>query len=187
MISAHFEALARAANAATHFAPTVQEWARELKRRYDGDGRLLVCGNGGSAAEAQHLSGELVGRFRFDRHPLSAIALHSDGAALTAISNDYGEESVFARQVRAHGRPGDIVLMLSTSGESRNVLAAAKAAQELEFRTWALTGPGPNPLASCCDSSIAVRAESVATVQEIHLAVIHALCLALDHELGVRV
>ncbi|MGC5245967.1 D-sedoheptulose-7-phosphate isomerase [Gordonia sp. DT219] len=187
MIEQHFAALSRAAQAATSAAPVIRSWATRLADMYAHDGRLLVCGNGGSAAEAQHLTGELVGRFRYDRHPLSAIALHSDGTALTAICNDYGEESGFARQVRAHGRPGDVVFLLSTSGESRNILAAAKAAQEMGLRTWSITGPAPNSLAGSSDENIAVEADTVATVQEIHLMLIHALCLALDGELGVRV
>jgi D-sedoheptulose 7-phosphate isomerase len=148
-------------------------------------GRVLTCGNGGSASEAQHLTGELVGRFRNDRQPLSAIALCADSAATTAIMNDYGVEDVFARQLRAHGRPGDVLLAFSTSGTSANVVAAAKAALEIGVTVWALTGPAPNPLAALSDCAIPVDAPTVATVQEIHLAVVHALCIALDDALGV--
>jgi D-sedoheptulose 7-phosphate isomerase len=146
---------------------------------------LLVCGNGGSAAEAQHLTGELVGRYLHDRRPLSAIALHADTSALTAIGNDYGGHETFARQVFAHGRPGDVLIALSTSGISRNVVSAAKAAHEVGMTAWALTGPAPNTLAAVCDDAIAVEAPSMATVQEVHLAVIHALCAAVDDALGV--
>ncbi len=128
---------------------------------FDAGGRLLACGNGGSAAEAQHLTGELVGRFRHERRPLSAIALHADTSATTAIVNDYGDHEVFARQVAAHGRPGDVLVCLSTSGSSQNVVAAAKAAHELGVTTWALTGPAPNPLAALCDEAVTVEAPTV--------------------------
>ena len=126
-----------------------------------------------------------MGRFRHDRRPLSAIALHADTSAATAILNDYGTEEFYARQVRAHGRSGDVLMAFSTSGTSANVVAAAKAAHEIGVEVWALTGPAPNPLAALSDSALAVSAPTVATVQEIHLSIVHALCLALDEELGV--
>jgi D-sedoheptulose 7-phosphate isomerase len=162
-----------------------ESWGRHLAGVLDGGGRLLACGNGGSAAEAQHLTGELVGRFLHERRPLSAIALHADTSALTAIGNDYGGHESFARQVFAHGRPGDVLIALSTSGASRNVVTAAKAAHEVGMTAWAMTGPAPNTLAAVCDDAIAVEAPSVATVQEIHLVLVHALCIAIDHALGV--
>jgi D-sedoheptulose 7-phosphate isomerase len=112
--------------------------------------------------------------------PLSAISLHADTSALTAIANDYGSDEIFARGVRAHGRPGDVLVSLSTSGSSPNVLAAVKAAHERGLSSWALTGPAPNPLAAICDDAICVEAGSTATVQEIHLLLVHALCIALD-------
>ena len=165
----------------------IESWGHHLARVFDAGGRLLACGNGGSAAEAQHLTGELVGRFRRERRPLSAIALHADTSALTAISNDYGEQECFARQVFAHGRPGDVIIALSTSGTSRNVVAAAKAAHELGMIAWAITGSAPNTLAAMCDDAIAVDAPTVATVQEVHLAIVHALCIAIDDALGIAV
>lgn len=186
-VLAHFEALTAAAAVATRHAATVSAWGAELARRYQAGGHLLACGNGGSAAEAQHLTGELVGRFRHDRRPLPAVALCADSAATTAIGNDYGLDEVFARQVQAFGRPGDVLVAFSTSGTSPNVLAAAKAGLEAGVLVWALTGPGPNPLASVADEALAVEAPSTATVQEVHLAVVHALCLALDAALGVPV
>ena len=164
-------------------AARLPEWGAQLARVLAGGGRLLACGNGGSAAEAQHLTAELVGRFKDEREPLSAIALHADTSAATAIVNDYGVEELFARGVRAHGRPGDVLVALSTSGTSRNVLAAVKAAQEIGVTTWALTGPAPNPLVAMSDDAIAVEAECTATVQEVHLVLIHALCTALDEVL----
>jgi D-sedoheptulose 7-phosphate isomerase len=160
-------------------------WGGHLAEVFDRGGRLLACGNGGSAAEAQHLTGELVGRFLHERRPLSAIALHADTSALTAITNDYGGHESFARQVFAHGRPGDVLIALSTSGASRNVVSAAKAAHEVGMTAWALTGPAPNTLAAVCDDAIAVEAAGVSTVQEIHLAIVHALCMAIDDALGV--
>ncbi len=163
----------------------IDGWGRHLAGVLDAGGRLLACGNGGSAAEAQHLTGELIGRYLHDRRPLSAIALHADTSALTAIGNDYGGHETFARQVFAHGRPGDVLIALSTSGTSRNVVSAAKAAHEIGMTAWALTGPAPNTLAAVCDDAIAVEAPSLATVQEIHLAVVHALCAAVDDALGV--
>ncbi|MGV0741560.1 D-sedoheptulose-7-phosphate isomerase [Mycolicibacterium sp. XJ870] len=176
-------ALAEAAHRIDREAPRLARWGRHLADLLTSDGRLLACGNGGSAAEAQHLTAELVGRFRDERIPLSAIALHADTSALTAICNDYGADEIFARGVRAHGRPGDVLVALSTSGTSPNVLAAVKAAHELGLTTWALTGPAPNPLAAMSDDAICVEAPSTATVQEIHLLLVHSLCIALDDSL----
>jgi D-sedoheptulose 7-phosphate isomerase len=184
-VEEHLAALAEAAQVARHAAPSISAWAEQLAGVFTRKGRLLACGNGGSASEAQHLTGELVGRFRCERQPLSAIALGADTSATTAILNDYGVEDVFARQVRAHGRPGDVLVAFSTSGTSTNVVAAAKAALEIGVTVWALTGPAPNPLAALSDSAIPVDAPTVATVQEIHLAVVHALCIALDDALGM--
>jgi D-sedoheptulose 7-phosphate isomerase len=179
-ITEHFAALRVAVDRVAPAGPKLVAWGAQLANVLAGGGRLLACGNGGSAAEAQHLTAELVGRFREERVPLSAIALHADTSALTALANDYGEEEMFARGVRAHGRPGDVLVALSTSGTSRNVLAAVKAAAENAITTWAFTGPAPNPLAAMCDDAIAVEAPTGATVQEIHLMLVHALCMAVD-------
>jgi D-sedoheptulose 7-phosphate isomerase len=181
-----FAALTAALREVEPSAPKLCTWGEYLAEILPAGHRVLACGNGGSAAEAQHLTGELVGRFRADRQPFSAIALHADTSAGTAIANDYGPCELFARQVRAHGRPKDVLVLLSTSGCSPNVVAAAKAAHEVGVITWALTGPAPNPLAALCDDAITVAASSVATVQEVHLALVHALCAALDDALGVR-
>lgn len=160
--------------------PLLERWGRHLAAALPGGARLLTCGNGGSAAEAQHLTGELVGRFEGERMPLSAIALHAETSSATAIANDYGIDEMFARQVRAHARAGDILLCLSTSGRSPNVLTAAKAANELGVTTWSMTGREPNPLASLVDEAIAVDAPRVSTVQEVHLVLVHALCAEID-------
>jgi phosphoheptose isomerase len=167
-------------------APRLELWGRRLADVLRRGGRLLTAGNGGSAAEAQHLAAELVGRYRDDRAPFSAIALCAESAAVTAIGNDYGSEEVFARQVRAHGRPGDVVVLLSTSGRSPNVLAAADAAAECGLVTWALTGAPGNPLAQRADDCLAVDSPHTATVQEIHLIAIHLVCAAVDESIGVR-
>ncbi|MCV7236619.1 D-sedoheptulose-7-phosphate isomerase [Mycolicibacterium celeriflavum] len=180
MIETHFSALSQAVDHIGPEAPRLAAWGRRLADVLTTGGRLLACGNGGSAAEAQHLTAELVGRFRDERMPMSAISLHADTSALTAIANDYGIDEMFARGVRAHGRPGDVLISLSTSGTSPNVLAAVKAAHETGLTTWALTGPQPNPLAAMCDDAVCVEATSTATVQEIHLLLVHSLCIALD-------
>ncbi|WP_263247651.1 D-sedoheptulose-7-phosphate isomerase [Saccharopolyspora rosea] len=180
MIEEHFAALEAAARRAEAHAPVIRCWAHRLAVVLEAGGRLLACGNGGSAAEAQHLTGELTGRFLVDRRPYAAIPLHADTSAFTAILNDYGEQEVFARGVRAHGRPGDVLVALSTSGRSQNVIAAVKTAREIGARTWALTGPAPNELAAVSDDAVPVDAPDVATIQEVHLAVVHALCAEFD-------
>ena len=162
----------------------IDGWGRRLADVLLGGGRLLAAGNGGSAAQAQHLTAELVGRYVDERRPLSAISLHSEASALTAIYNDYGSDECFARQVRAHGRPGDVLVALSTSGESANVVAAAAAATELGMDTWALTGPAPNSLAAECADAVCVHAEATSTVQEAHLVAVHLLCAAVDRQVA---
>ena len=159
-------------------------WGRTLAGVLVGGGRLLVAGNGGSAAQAQHLTAELVGRYRDDRPALSALALHAETSALTAIANDYGYDSSFARQVRAHGRPGDVFLGISTSGRSPNVIAAVAAARDGGLTTWALTGPGPNEVAAAAEASLCVLAPTPATVQEVHQVAVHLISAAVDVEVG---
>lgn len=176
-------------NALTRFqesSATVERWGRELAHRLAGGARLLAAGNGGSAAQAQHLTAELVGRYRADRPPFSALALHADTSSTTAIANDYGVQEVFARQVRAHGRPGDLLMLLSTSGASANLLAAASAASSVGMAVWALTGPPPNPLAAAADEVLPVAAPLAATVQELHLVAVHMLCESFDTALDGR-
>ena len=184
--TAHVEALASALGPLRAQLADVDRLGAAAAQVLLRGGRLLAAGNGGSAAQAQHLTAELVGRFRDERQPLSAIALHADTSSLTAIGNDYGPAEVYARQVRAHGREGDVFVGLSTSGRSPNVLAAAEAAKRAGLRTWALTGPRPNPLAARCTDVIAVDAASTATVQEVHLVVIHVLCAAIDEAIAGR-
>ncbi|MEV5596565.1 SIS domain-containing protein [Streptomyces sp. NPDC052496] len=156
------------------------EWGTHLGTVLPVGGRLLAAGNGGSAAQAQHLTAELVGRYQQDRPAYSAISLHAETSSVTAIGNDYGFDQVFARQVAAHGRPGDVLLLLSTSGRSDNLLAAAETARDAELRVWALTGPRPNPLADAADEVVHVDSPSSATVQEAHLIAVHILCEHFD-------
>jgi phosphoheptose isomerase len=162
----------------------LDDWGRRLAAVLVGGGRLLAAGNGGSAAHAQHLTAELVGRYRDDRPALSAIALHADTSSLTAVANDYGWDHGFARQVQAHGRPGDVFVGLSTSGRSGNVLAAMQAARAGGLTVWALTGNGPNPMGELADEALAVSAPATATVQEVHQVAVHLLCAAVDLQVG---
>jgi len=164
----------------------LSSWGERLAARLLDGGRLLAVGNGGSAAQAQHLTAELVGRYETEREPLSAICLHGDTSSLTAITNDYGAEEAFARQVRAHARAGDVLLCLSTSGSSPNVVAAARAARSCGAETWAFTGPAPNPLADMADDAVTLDCPSSATVQELHQVAIHLLCAAVDREVALR-
>jgi D-sedoheptulose 7-phosphate isomerase len=161
-------------------AGRLARWGGQLAWTLGQGGRLLVAGNGGSAAEAQHLAAELVGRLRDERAPLSAIALCADSSAVTAISNDYGFENMFARQVRGHGRPDDVLIVMSTSGRSANLLAAVEAAREIGMRTWAMTGAGPNPLADLCDEALCCPSDDSQVVQELHLISVHLLCEYVD-------
>jgi D-sedoheptulose 7-phosphate isomerase len=165
-------------------APRLERWGRRLSEVLVAGGRLLAAGNGGSAAEAAHLTSELVGRYRDDRPPFSAIALTAEASAVSAIGNDYGIEEVFARQVRAHGRPGDVLVALSTSGRSPNVLAAVDAANDAGLTTWALTGRPGNALAERCHDALCVDSPHTATIQEIHLITIHLVCAAVDEALA---
>jgi D-sedoheptulose 7-phosphate isomerase len=160
--------------------PRLEAWGRRAAELLWAGHRLLACGNGGSAEQAQHLTAELVGRYQDERRPFAAFPLTSDMAAVTAIGNDYGLDHMFARQVRAHGRSGDLLICLSTSGQSRNVVMAAEAAASIGMTAWALTGRGPNPLAAVCADAVMVDAAMTCTVQEVHLAAIHILCAAVD-------
>lgn len=184
--TAHIDALVATLTACgPELSRTTQRWGRQLADLLPSGHRLLAAGNGGSAAQAQHLTAELVGRYRDDRGPFSALALHAETSTLTAVLNDYGADEMYARQVAAHGRPGDVLVLLSTSGRSPNVLRAAQAGRAAGLTVWALTGRGPNPLAGLADESIVVDGPSTATVQEVHLVGLHLICAALDVALGV--
>jgi D-sedoheptulose 7-phosphate isomerase len=163
-----------------------ERWGALLAERLGEGGRLLAAGNGGSAAEAQHLTAELVGRFDRDRPPFAAVALHADTSSLTAIGNDYGYADVFARQVYAHARPRDVLVLLSSSGRSENLLRAADAGRECGTTVLAMTGPRPNPLAERADDTLAVNG-GTATVQEMHLVATHLTCAAFEAALDRRI
>ncbi len=149
-------------------------------------GKVLACGNGGSAADAQHFAAEFVGRFERERPELGAIALTTDSSILTAVANDYGYDVVFSRQVRALGLPGDVLLAISTSGNSASILAAVEAAHERDMTVVALTGKGGGKMAQALretDVHICVPHDRTARIQEVHLLVVHCLCDGVDNQL----
>jgi D-sedoheptulose 7-phosphate isomerase len=147
-------------------------------------GKVLFFGNGGSAADAQHMAAELVGRFVLERAGLPAIALTTDSSILTAVGNDYGFEQVFARQVQALGRPGDVVVAISTSGNSPNVLEGIKEAKKRNLKTIALTGNDGGALAKQSDIAITIASTSTARIQECHIAIGHLFCELLEADFG---
>ena len=168
-------------------APAIAAAAQVMIASARSGGTLLSCGNGGSAADAQHLAAEYVGRFLTEREPLPAIALHTNTSALTAIANDYGFDEVFARQVRAFGRPGDVLLGISTSGASPNVLRAMQVARELGVRTIALCGQAGGPISEAADVALNVPAGPTPRIQELHILVGHILCgLVEEHACAKR-
>lgn len=146
-------------------------------------GKILVCGNGGSASDAQHFAAELVGRFEKERPALASIALTTDTSILTAIANDYAYERVFARQVDAIGRPGDVLLGISTSGGSQSVLEAIAVARAAGLTTIALTGRSGGVVGAAADIHVNVPASSTARVQEVHRTLLHAMCALIEREL----
>jgi len=151
-----------------------------------GGGKVMACGNGGSAADAQHFAAEFVGRFERERPELGAIALSTDSSIITAIANDYNFDQIFSKQVRALGQPGDVLLAISTSGNSRNVLAAIEAAHERDLIVVALTGKGGGKIAQLLretDVHVCVPHDRTARIQEVHLLVLHCLCDGVDSQL----
>ncbi len=151
-----------------------------LVASFSAGNKLLVCGNGGSAADALHICGELVGRFQLGRRGIPAIALNADAAVLTAWSNDFSYETVFARQVEALAKPGDVVWGISTSGNSKNVVEALKTARSMKASTLGLTGEGGGAMAQYCDVLLAVPLSATPRIQEVHLATYHAICEAVE-------
>ena len=147
-------------------------------------GQLLVAGNGGSAADAQHIAAELTGRFFLERRPFRALALHVNTSALTAIGNDYGYEHVFARELQAHARPGDVLLAISTSGNSANILRAIEAARECKVSVIGLTGETGGKMRSMCDLCLCVPTKSTPRMQEMHITIGHAICELLEERLA---
>lgn len=146
-------------------------------------GLLLVGGNGGSAADAQHITAELTGRFLRERQPLRALALHANTSSLTAIGNDYGYDRVFARELTAHARPGDVFLGITTSGNSANILRAIEAARQSKVTVIGLTGETGGQMRAACDLCICVPSKSTARIQEMHITIGHAMCELLEERL----
>jgi D-sedoheptulose 7-phosphate isomerase len=161
-------------------AEAVLAAARMLAEVLQTGGKVLLFGNGGSAADAQHLAAELVNRFEIERPPLAALALTTDTSVLTAVANDYDFREVFAKQVRALGRPGDAAVGLSTSGKSANVVAGLKIARELGLRTLALSGGDGGPVAAAAEMALVVPSRHTPRIQEVHITVGHVLCDLVD-------
>jgi D-sedoheptulose 7-phosphate isomerase len=157
-------------------------WIKSLRA----GGKILLCGNGGSAADAQHIAGELISRFLFDRAPLPALALTVDTSVLTAIGNDYGYGDVFARQVRGLGRAGDVLVGISTSGSSPNVIAALRAAKELNLVTVGFTGTRNGPIGDHCDLLLRAPSASTPLIQQVHITVAHIVCQIVEEALFGR-
>lgn len=147
-------------------------------------GQLLVAGNGGSAADAQHIAAELTGRFLLERRPFRALALHGNSSSLTAVGNDYGYEHVFARELTAHARPGDVLLAISTSGNSPNILRAIEAARQCEVTVIGLTGETGGSMRAVCDLCLCVPCKSTPRMQEMHITIGHAICELLEERLA---
>lgn len=181
MMSKHFERLAEAANQiAQRSGPDIATYADWALSTLKAGRRLLFCGNGGSATTTEHIATEYLIRFRRDRVPLPAIALSSNTGMITASANDFGYDQVFVRPLVALGRSGDLLVIHSTSGKSPNVLAAARAAAEQSIRTVALVGREGGPLANLVDLAIRVPARDTTTIQELHLAIEHAVADFVD-------
>ena len=162
----------------------VERAARLVADALAGGGQVLLCGNGGSAADAQHLAAELVGRLQLDRPAYRAVALTTDTSVLTAVGNDFGYADVFARQVEGLGRPGDVLVALSTSGRSENVLRAAAAAKAAGMAVVAFLGPGASPLDGAADLALHVDGDSAGLVQQGHITIGHALCGWVEQRLA---
>jgi len=186
-VAAHFADSAKLkTEAASVLGEPIARAGLALAQALKAGGKALACGNGGSAADAQHFAAELVNRFEAERPPLAAVALTTDSSNLTSIANDYAWEQVFAKQLRALGRRGDVLLAISTSGNSANVIEALRAAHEIGVRVIALTGKGGGkmaPLLAREDVHICVPHQNTARIQEVHLLVLHCLCDAIDYEL----
>lgn len=186
MVAVHFrrscEALERAADD-PRLRDVIYAIAETVTRAFRNGGKLMIAGNGGSAADAQHIAGEFLSRLNFDRQPLPAIALTCDSSVMTAIANDYGFERAFERQVRGLGRPGDVFIAISTSGRSPNVMAALKAARELGVITVGFSGDGERVMAAHCDHFLGAPSAETPLIQQIHIVAAHAVCGLVERDL----
>lgn len=160
----------------------IQLMAERCKEALKSGNKVLFCGNGGSAADAQHLAAELIGRFQKERRSLASVALTTDTSILTAVANDYGYDEVFARQVEGLGRSGDVLIGISTSGNSANVVKAALKARDTGMHTIAFTGEGGGKLKDICDITFAVPSKVTARIQEMHIMVGHIICELVEEE-----
>ena len=166
-------------------AESIEEAAEWIVQALLKGNKLMLCGNGGSAADCQHLAAEFTGRFVKDRKPLAALALSTDSSALTCIANDYSFDEVFSRQVLGLGRTGDCLLAISTSGNSRNVIRAAEAARSIGIRTMGLLGRDGGLLRGLCDLAVVVPSTTTARIQEAHIFIGHTLCAMIESRLGL--
>jgi D-sedoheptulose 7-phosphate isomerase len=187
MVADHFrrscETLSRAAEDATLRA-AIHVIANSVTEAFRAGNKLLIAGNGGSAADAQHIAGEFLSRLNFDRNPLPAIALTTDSSVLTAVGNDYGFERTFERQVRGLGKAGDVFIAISTSGRSPNIIAALKAAREAGLITVGFTGNAPNSaMTPLCDHCLAAPSPETPLIQQIHIVAAHAICGLVEQSL----
>jgi D-sedoheptulose 7-phosphate isomerase len=178
------DSIATKQNAISALSPLTAQAVEQMFEAIQSGGKILACGNGGSAADAQHFAAELVGRFERERQELGAIALTTDSSILTAIGNDYGYDEVFSKQVRAIGRPEDVLLAISTSGNSKNVILAIEAAKKIGMKIIALTGKGGGKMRDILgqqDVHLCVPTDRTARIQETHLLLLHCLCDGIDH------
>lgn len=186
-ITGHFEAsrdaIAQAAGDAALLA-TTQAIAETITRALQAGGKLLLIGNGGSAADAQHIAAEFVGRYKMERPGYAAIALTTDSSALTSIANDYGFEQIFARQVEALGFKGDVLVALSTSGRSPNILAALQTARARGLVTIGFTGTKGDAMRAACDQLFVAPSEDTPVIQQIHMVALHAICAVVERALA---
>ena len=164
-------------------AENIEKAAKAIIGSFRNGGKILVFGNGGSAADSQHIAAELVGRFKKERKALPAIALTTNTSTLTAIANDYGYDVTFSRQVEALGREGDVAIGLSTSGNSKNVVAALKCAKSAGLKTIGLTGAGHGAMKDICDILIAIPSKNTPRIQESHILIAHIICELIENEL----
>jgi D-sedoheptulose 7-phosphate isomerase len=180
-LAEHIEVCQRVAS----LAEPVREAAMQVARALGNGRKLMLCGNGGSASDCQHIAAELVGRFVSDRRPLAAIALTTDTSCLTSVANDYAYDDVFARQVLGLGQAGDCLLAISTSGNSKNVMRAVDAARSIGVFTIGLLGRDGGALSGLCDLAIVVPSQTTARIQEAHILIGHTMCAMIEESLGL--
>ena len=190
LVAEHFrrscETLSRAADD-PDLRATIHEIAAAITAAFRAGHKLLIAGNGGSAADAQHIAGEFLSRLNFDRNPLPAVALTTDSSVLTAIGNDYGFDRTFERQVRGLGQPGDVFIAISTSGRSANVIAALEAARKAGLTTIGFTGSARGgPMQLLCEHCLSAPAQETALIQQIHIVAAHAICGLVELSLFPR-